>query len=73
MHMQTLCVCVSVRGPFPTAAGEDVGLCRVDSDAADVVGVSLKHVNSVQSVVIEHTDQHIILGTDREIDKSIWS
>lgn len=52
-----------------TAAGEDVGLCRVDGDAADVVSVSLEHVNSLQSVVVEHTDQHVILGNghrDRE-------
>lgn len=52
-----------------TAAGEDVGLCRVDGDAADVVSMSLEHVNSLQSVVVEHTDQHVILGNghrDRE-------
>lgn len=58
---------------FPTTAGEDVGLCRVDSDTADVVRVSLKHVNSLQSVVIEHTDQHIVLRTDKETDRCVWS
>lgn len=65
--MGTFFVCVL--SFCPTAAGEDVGLRRVDSDAADVVRVSLKHVNSLQSVVVEHTDQHIILGTDNEIGK----
>lgn len=52
-----------------TTAGEDVGLRRVDGDKADVVSVSLKHVNLLQRVVVEHTDQHIILGMDRGNDK----
>lgn len=56
---------------FPTTTGEDVGLCGVDSDAADVVMVSLKHVNSPQGVVVKHTDQHVILGRDRRSDKSM--
>lgn len=45
----------------PTTAGEDVGLRGVDGDAADVVGVSLEHVNPLQSVVVEHTDVHVVL------------
>lgn len=48
---------------FATAACQDVGLCRVDGDTANVVRVSLKLVNSLQSVVIEHTDLHVILNT----------
>lgn len=67
------CLWVCVWSPH-TAAGEDVGLCRVDGDAADVVSVSLEHVNSLQSVVVEHTDQHVILGNghrDRETQKAI--
>lgn len=54
---------------FLTTTGEDVGLCGVDGDAADVVMVSLKHVNSPQGVVVKHTDQHVILGRDRRNDK----
>lgn len=47
-----------------TTTGEDVGLRGVDSDAADVVVVSLKHVNLPQRVVIEHTDHHVVLVKD---------
>ena len=45
----------------------------MDGDAADVVSVSLEHVNPLQSVVVEHTDQHVILGNrhrDRETQRS---
>lgn len=63
---QWACHCKPGFGCTLTAAGEDVGLRGVDSHRADVVGVSLKPVNSLQGVVIEHAEQQIILGTDRE-------
>lgn len=52
---------------FPTTAGEDVRLCGVDNDASDVVRVSLKQVNSLQRVVVKHSDLHVILQTVKEI------
>ena len=51
-----------------TTAGEDVGLCGVHSDAADVVGVGLEHVSPGQRVVVKHTDLHVILGGGRDRD-----
>ena len=45
-----------------TTAGEDVGMCGVHDDRADVVCVSLKRVNLLHSVVVEHSYQHVILG-----------
>lgn len=33
----------------------------MDSDATDVVGVGLKHMDPLQGVVVEHTDLHVIL------------
>lgn len=55
----------SVRRRLPTAAGEDVGLGGVDRDAADVVRVRLKHVNLFQGVVVEDSDQHVILRKEQ--------
>ena len=49
-----------------TAAGEDVWLGWVNSDAADVIRVGLKHVDPLQGVVVEHTDLHIILCKRRK-------
>lgn len=51
-----------------TTAGEHVGLSGVDSDAADVVGVGLEHVDSLQRVVVERSDHHVILRTERPVD-----
>lgn len=45
----------------PTTASEDVRLCRVDSNAADVVRVCLKHVNTLQCVVVEDSNLHVVL------------
>ena len=43
-----------------TAAGEYVGVGRMDDDGADVVRVSLKRMTLLQSVVVEDSDQHVI-------------
>lgn len=45
-----------------TTTGEDVRLRGVDSDAAHVVLVCVKHVNSPQCVIIKHADHHVVLG-----------
>jgi hypothetical protein len=37
-------------------SNQDERLCRVDSDAADVVRVSLKGGDTLQCVVVEHAD-----------------
>lgn len=37
----------------------------MDSDATDVVRVGLKHVDSLQGVVVEHTDLHVILRQEK--------
>lgn len=50
----------------PTAAGEDVGLSGVHSNATDVVRVGLKHVNTLQGVVVEHTNLHVILPREKK-------
>ena len=64
--MMLVCVCVCVR----TTAGEDVRLCRVDCYTADVVCVGLEHVASLQRVVVEHSDLHVILRrTERERER----
>lgn len=47
---------------LPTTAGKDVGLGRMDSNAADVVRVGFKHMDALQGVVVEHANLHVILG-----------
>jgi len=37
-------------------SNQDERLCRVDSDAADVVWVSLEGSDALQCVIVEHTD-----------------
>lgn len=49
-----------------TTRSEDVGLRGVDGDAADVVLVGLKHVNSGQCVIIIYTDHHVVLVERQE-------
>ena len=48
-----------------TAAAEDVRLCRVDGETAQVVGVRLELVNALQRVVVVHADVHVVLRTRR--------
>lgn len=43
-----------------TTAGEDVGMCRVDNNGANVVSMGLKSMDFLQSVVVEHSDLHVI-------------
>lgn len=38
----------------------------MDSNASDVVRVGLKHVYSLQGIVVEHTDLHVILIRETE-------
>ena len=45
-----------------TAAGEDIGVGGVNHDGPDVVRVSLKRVDLLKRVVVEHTHQHVVLG-----------
>lgn len=47
--------------PGLTAATEDEWLGGVDSNASDVIRVSLKLVDSLQRVVVKHSDLHVIL------------
>lgn len=35
----------------------------MDSNATNVVRVGLKHVHTLQGIIVEHTDLHIILPT----------
>ena len=49
-----------------TTAGEDIGLGRMDSNATDVVRVGLKHVDTLQGVVVEHSDLHVILRREKK-------
>lgn len=39
----------------------------MDSDATDVVGVGLEHVDPLQGVVVKHTDLHVILHRNKII------
>lgn len=43
----------------------------MDSNASDVVRVGLKHVYPLQSIVVEHTDLHVILIRETEEENSI--
>lgn len=44
-----------------TTAGENVGVCGVDNDGADVVRVGFKRVDLLQSVIVEHSHHHVVL------------
>lgn len=51
---------------YHTAAGENVGLGWMDSDATNVVRVGLKHVYPFQGIVVEHADLHVILRREKK-------
>ena len=44
-----------------TTACEDVGVGGVNNDGPKIVSVGLKRVHFLQSVVVEHTHQHVVL------------
>lgn len=44
----------------------------MDSDATDVVRVGLKHVDPLQSIVVEHTDLHVILRRDKKRERTCF-
>ena len=45
-----------------TTARKDEGLCWVHGDGSQIVGVGLKLVNPLQSVVVVDSDMHVVLG-----------
>lgn len=47
--------------PRLTTAAENEWLGGVDSNASDVIWVSLELVDSLQRVVVKHSDLHVIL------------
>lgn len=39
----------------------------MDSNATNVVRVGLKHVDTLQSVVVEHSDLHVVLRREKQM------